>query len=266
MRLIPLESPVDVAQWAAQYIIHQINTFQPTVERPFILGLPTGGTPLSTYKCLIQEYKAGNVSFKNVVTFNMDEYVGLSTEHPESYHSFMFNNFFSHIDIPSKNINLLDGNAVDLVAECSRYEDKIASLGGIHLFMGGVGIDGHIAFNEPYSSLSSLTRCITLTKSTRAVNSRFFNNNIVHVPKQALTIGVGTLLSAQEVMILAVGENKAKAIKEAVEGSVNHVWTVSALQLHNNCTFVVDTSAMQELQVETIDYFKEVEYSVLSQS
>ena len=174
MRLIPLNSAQDVGLWSARHIVNCINKFEPTAERPFVLGLPTGGTPLSTYQRLIELYKEGEVSFKHVVTFNMDEYIGIPSDHPESYRTFMYNNFFNHIDIQEENINLLNGNTTDHAAECQRYEDKIKSYGKINLFMGGVGNDGHIAFNEPASSLSSRTRIKTLTEDTRIANSRFF--------------------------------------------------------------------------------------------
>ena len=155
MRLIIENTPKEVAQWAANYIIEQIKNKEQYTSSPFVLGLPTGSTPLETYKELIRRHKAGDVSFRNVITFNMDEYVGLPEEHPESYHSFMWNNFFSHIDIKPENVNILDGNAEDLVKECADYEARIVEAGGIDLFMGGVGEDGHIAFNEPFSSLTS---------------------------------------------------------------------------------------------------------------
>ena len=147
MRLIIEPSYDQLSRWAGNYVAAQINAFNPTAERPFVLGCPTGSSPLGMYRRLIELYKEGKVSFKNVVTFNMDEYVGLPEEHPESYHSFMWNNFFSHIDIPAENVNILDGHAADVTAECQRFEDKIKSYGGIDLFMGGVGPDGHIAFN-----------------------------------------------------------------------------------------------------------------------
>ena len=201
MRLIPLSNAADVGLWSARHIVNRINAFKPTAERPFVLGLPTGGTPLQTYKRLIELHKAGEISFKNVVTFNMDEYIGLPEEHPESYHSFMYNNFFNHVDIPRENINLLNGNAPDVDTECRRYEEKIKSYGRINLFMGGVGNDGHIAFNEPASSLASRTRIKTLTEETRIANSRFFDGDMTKVPKYALTVGVGTLLDAEEVMM-----------------------------------------------------------------
>ncbi|MCQ1060542.1 glucosamine-6-phosphate deaminase [Photobacterium sp. DNB23_23_1] len=259
MRLIPLQNAEQVGKWAARHIAQKINAFKPTEARPFVLGLPTGGTPLSTYKALIELYNAGEVSFKHVVTFNMDEYVGINPDHPESYRSFMYNNFFNYVDIQEENINLLDGLADDIDAHCAAYEEKIKSYGKINLFMGGVGIDGHIAFNEPASSLSSRTRIKTLTEDTRIANSRFFEGDINQVPKYALTIGVATLLDAEEVMILSLGHNKALALQMAVEGSVNHMWTVTALQLHRQAIIVADEPAQQELKVKTVKYFTELE-------
>ncbi|MEG1187838.1 MAG: glucosamine-6-phosphate deaminase, partial [Bacteroidales bacterium] len=153
MRLIIQPDYQNISRWSANYVASKINQFAPTAERPFVLGLPTGSSPLGMYKELIKLYQAGKVSFKNVITFNMDEYVGLPKEHPESYHSFMWNNFFSHIDINAENVNILNGNAENPEAECERYEDKIKAVGGIDLFLGGIGPDGHIAFNEPCSSL-----------------------------------------------------------------------------------------------------------------
>lgn len=262
MRLVPLDNADQVSQWSARYIANKINAFQPTAEKPFVLGLPTGGTPQKTYQELIKLYQAGEVSFKHVVTFNMDEYVGLPPEHPESYHAFMHRNFFDHIDIQPQNINLLNGMAEDVDAECERYEAKMKSYGKVHLFMGGVGVDGHIAFNEPASSLSSRTRIKTLTEDTLIANSRFFNNDINQVPKFALTVGVGTLLDAEEVLILVTGYNKALALQACVEGAVNHLWTISALQLHRRAVVVCDEPATQELKVKTVKYFKQLEQHI----
>ncbi len=256
MRLIPLTTSDQVGHWAANYIINRINTFQPAANRPFVLGLPTGGTPLHTYQHLINMYQEGKVSFKHVVTFNMDEYVGLAKDHPESYHSFMHRNLFNHIDILAENINMLDGNATDYDAECYQYEQKIRAAGKIHLFMGGVGNDGHIAFNEPASSLSSRTRIKTLTSETRQANSRFFENDISKVPKYALTVGTGTLMDAEEVMILVTGQAKARALQAAVEGSVNHMWTISCLQFHPSAIIVCDEPSTMELKVKTVNYFR----------
>ena len=259
MRLIIQESYGKMSQWAAAYIVKRINEFKPTAERPFVLGLPTGSTPIGTYKELIHLNKIGKVSFQNVVTFNMDEYIGIPEDHPESYHTFMWSNFFSHIDIKPENVNILNGNAPDLEAECAAYEAKIASVGGIDLFMGGIGPDGHIAFNEPGSSLSSRTRVKSLTTDTIIANSRFFNNDINQVPKQALTVGVATIMDADEVLILANGHNKARALAHAVEGSVNHMWTISVLQMHPKGIIICDDAATVELKVGTVNYFKDIE-------
>ncbi len=265
MRLLPLANAKDVGIWSAQYIISKINAFKPTAERPFLLGLPTGGTPLATYQALIELFKAGKVSFKHVVTFNMDEYVGIPSNHPQSYYTFMHENFFNHIDIQEENINMLNGNAEDVHAECQRYEDKIKSYGKIHLFMGGVGNDGHIAFNEPASSLASRTRIKTLTPETRSANSRFFNNDVEQVPKFALTVGVATLLDAEELMILATGANKALAVQAAVEGAVNHMWTISCVQMHPKALIVCDEGSTLELKVKTLKYFRQLESDIISE-
>lgn len=259
MRLIIKDNASDIAKWAAAHIVRRIKEKAGHTSAPFVLGLPTGSTPIETYKELIRMYKAGEVSFRNVITFNMDEYVGLPEEHPESYHSFMRHNFFEHIDIPADNINILNGNAEDLAAECEAYEKKIVAAGGIDLFMGGIGEDGHIAFNEPFSSLSSRTRVKTLTQDTIIVNSRFFGGDISLVPKQALTVGVATITDAREVMILATGHKKARAVKEAVEGSYNHCWTVTALQVHPHGILLCDEPAVGELKVNTYRYFKDIE-------
>lgn len=259
MRLIIQPDYEAISAWVATYIADKINSFSPTVNRPFVLGLPTGSTPLGTYKKLVELNKTGYVSFKNVLTFNMDEYVGISKNHPQSYHSFMWDNFFTHIDILQENVNILNGNATDLEAECQAYEDKIKAVGGIQLFLGGIGADGHIAFNEPGSSLHSRTRIKTLTQDTIIANSRFFDNDVNKVPKTALTVGVGTVMDAHEVLIIVNGHNKALALHQAVEGSVNHLWTITALQLHPKGIIVCDESATSELKVGTYRYFKEIE-------
>ena len=211
------------------------------------------------YRALIELNKQGKVSFANVVTFNMDEYCGLPQDHPESYHSFMWTNFFSHIDIKRENVNILDGNAEDLEAECRRFEDKIKSYGGIDLFMGGVGPDGHIAFNEPGSSLNSRTRQKTLTHDTVIANSRFFGGDLNAVPKTALTVGVGTIMDARSVMLLVNGHNKARALKHGVEGGISQMWTISALQLHPQAIIVADEDACDELKLSTYRYFRDIE-------
>lgn len=259
MRLIIQPDYQTISQWAANYVAAKINKAQPTAQKPFILGLPTGSSPLGMYKALIDLNKQGVVSFKHVVTFNMDEYVGLPQGHSESYYSFMWNNFFSHVDIVRENVNILNGNAANLEEECARYEAKIASYGGIDLFLGGIGPDGHIAFNEPGSSLNSRTRVKTLTTDTIIANSRFFDNDVNKVPKTSLTVGVGTVLSAKEVLIIVNGHNKARALYHAVEGAISQMWTISALQMHEHGIIVCDDAATAELKVGTYRYFKDIE-------
>jgi len=259
MRVIIQENYDRLSAWAANYIVNKIKAYNPTPENPFVLGLPTGSSPLGTYRELVSMYRKGMVSFKNVITFNMDEYVGIPEDHPQSYHFFMQENFFRHVDIAAENVHILNGNATDPVAECDDYEAKIQKSGGIHLFMGGVGPDGHIAFNEPGSSLASRTRIKTLTTDTLLANARFFDNDIAQVPKTALTVGIGTIMDAREVLILVNGHGKARALYHAVEGSVSHMWTVTALQMHPKAIIVCDESATAELKTETVRYFKDIE-------
>ncbi len=259
MRVIIQPTYELVSKWSANYVAKRINEFKPNKDKPFVLGLPTGSSPLGMYKELINLNKKGKVSFKFVTTFNMDEYVNIPQDHPESYHSFMWNNFFGHIDIQKENVNILNGNAPNLEAECASYEEKIKKAGGVELFIGGIGPDGHIAFNEPGSSLASRTRVMTLTYDTILANSRFFDNDINKVPKTALTVGVGTVMDAREVLIIVNGYKKARALRHAVEEGVNHIWTVSALQLHPEGIIVCDEEATVELKVGTVKYFKDVE-------
>ena len=259
MRIVIQPDYESLSKWVANYVVDKINQFKPAKDKPFILGLPTGSSPLGTYRELIQMHKAGKISFKNVVTFNMDEYVGLAEDHPESYHYFMWHNFFDHIDIDPKNVNILNGNAKDLEKECDQYEEKIKRMGGINLFLGGIGPDGHIAFNEPGSSLASRTRVKTLSYDTILANSRFFENDIKKVPKTALTVGVGTVMDAREVLIIISGFGKARALRMVVEGGISHMWTVSMLQMHPKGLIACDDASTMELQVETVKYFKDIE-------
>lgn len=259
MRVIIQPDYQKISDWTANYIVEKINKFNPTADKMFVLGLPTGGTPVGTYKALVKMHKEGKVSFKNVITFNMDEYVGIPESHPESYHSFMKTNLFDHIDIKPENINILNGNAADLEAECENYEKKIKAAGGIHLFMGGIGPDGHIAFNEPGSSLTSRTRIKTLTQNTIIANARFFDGDLNQVPKTALTVGVGTVMDSEEVLIIVNGYNKAIALQHAIEEGINHMWTISALQMHRKGIIVCDEDATAELKVGTYKYFKDIE-------
>jgi glucosamine-6-phosphate deaminase len=259
MRVIIQPNYELVSKWAANYVAKRINEFGPAESKPFVLGLPTGSSPMGMYKELIRIYEAKKVTFKNVITFNMDEYVKIPEDHPESYHSFMWNNFFSHVDVQKENVNILDGDAKDLTAECEQFEKKMKQVGGVELFIGGIGPDGHIAFNEPGSSLASRTRVKTLTQDTIIANSRFFGGDVNKVPKTALTVGVGTVMDAREVMVIVNGHNKARALRHAIEGAVNHLWTISALQLHPKGIIVCDEDATVELKYGTVKYFKDIE-------
>ena len=175
----------------------------------------------------------------------------------------MMENFFDHIDIDRKHIHILNGLAPDLEKECRLYEEAIAAEGGIELFLGGMGNDGHIAFNEPGSSLRSRTRIKILTDETRVANSRFFDDDISKVPSTALTVGVGTVMDSREVIIIVNGSAKARALQAVVEGGISHMWTVSTLQMHQRAIIVCDEEATEELRVKTVKYFKDIEQGTL---
>ena len=230
MRVI-IEPDYDkMSKWAADYVAKRIVEAKPTAEKPFKLGCPTGSSPLGLYKELIKKYEAGELSFENVITFNMDEYV-----------------------------HILNGNAPDLLKECEDYEKAIEEAGGIDLFMGGVGPDGHLAFNEPGSSLTSKTRIKTLTTDTIIANSRFFDGDLSQVPTQALTVGIGTVMAAKEVLLVCNGHHKARALKHIIDGDISHKWTASMLQMHPKAIVVCDEAACDELTVGTYKYYLDKE-------
>lgn len=256
MRVVIQNDYQKMSVWAARHIAEAINARN---GKRFVLGLPTGSSPLGTYKELIRMCKNKEVSFANVVTFNMDEYVGLPRDHEQSYWHFMWSNFFDHIDIKKENVHILNGMAPDLEEECANYEKQMREVGGIDLFLGGIGVDGHMAFNEPFSSLASRTRVKTLTYDTKVVNSRFFDYDIANVPSTALTVGVQTVTDAREVMILINGHSKARALQAAIEGGVSQSWTCSAIQLHPNAIVVCDEPACGEIKVDTYRYFCDIE-------
>jgi glucosamine-6-phosphate deaminase len=259
MRIVIHKNHEEASRWAASYIAGRINDYGKTPDKPFVLGLPTGSSPLLIYREFIRLNREGKLSFANVHTFNMDEYAGLPHDHPQSYHYYMTENLFKHIDIDLANTHLLDGMAKDPLEECSRYEEAIAQKGGIELFLGGMGSDGHIAFNEPGSSLQSRTRVKTLTPETKVANARFFGGDISKVPSTALTVGVGTVMDAREVLIIASGRNKARALRAVVEDGISHMWTLSCLQMHHRAIIVCDEDATDELKVGTVRYFKDQE-------
>ncbi len=258
MRVVIQENYEKMCRWAADYIAKKINGHRG--DRPFVLGLPTGSSPIGVYRELIKKNRAGELSFANVITFNMDEYVGLPHEHDQSYWYFMHDNFFDHlVDMKPENINILNGMTDDPEGECARYEAKIAACGGIDLFMGGIGVDGHLAFNEPFTSLTSRTGVRALTTDTRIVNSRFFGGDPEKVPAYALSVGIGTVTDSREVLILINGHNKARALAKSVEGNISQKWTCSALQTHNGAIIACDEAACGELTVDTYKYFLDIE-------
>lgn len=217
-----------------------------------VLGLATGSTPVGLYKELIRMHKEEGLDFSKVTTFNLDEYVGLPPEHDQSYHYFMWENLFKHINIDPRNVHIPQGMAEDVDRFCEWYENRIKEVGGIDLQILGIGSNGHIAFNEPGSSLGSRTRIKTLKESTRRDNARFFNS-IDEVPKYAITMGIGTIMEAREIILLASGKNKADALKKTVEGPITAMCPASVLQLHRKATIIADEEAASLLDRELIE-------------
>jgi len=211
-----------------------------------VLGLATGSTPLGVYKELIRIHKDEDLDFSLVQTFNLDEYVGISREHDQSYYYFMKKNLFDHVNIHPNSIHIPDGMASDIEQECLEYEKQIIEAGGIDLQILGIGSNGHIAFNEPFSSLGSRTRIKTLTEKTRQDNARFFES-MDEVPKYAITMGVGTIMESRSIILLAAGSNKAWAIKNTVEGPITAKVPATIVQIHRHATVLVDRNAASEL-------------------
>lgn len=218
-----------------------------------VLGLATGSTPIGTYKELIRMYKEGELDFSKVITFNLDEYVGLPPTHEQSYYHFMHENLFNSININPANIHVPSGVVKDFERYCRWYEDEIKKVGGIDLQVLGIGSDGHIGFNEPGSSLASRTRIVTLTEETIRDNARFFERES-DVPRFAITMGVGTIMEAKHCLLLANGAKKADPVAALVEGPITSQVTASALQMHPNATVIVDSAAASKLK--RIDYYK----------
>ncbi|HEX7260235.1 MAG TPA: glucosamine-6-phosphate deaminase [Luteolibacter sp.] len=214
-----------------------------------VLGLATGSTPLSLYQTLISM----DLDWSRVTTFNLDEYIGLPREHPQSYHSFMWENLFRHVNIAKENVHIPDGNAGDIPKSCQEYENQIKAAGGIDLQVLGIGTDGHIGFNEPTSSLASRTRIKTLTQQTCKDNARFFGSE-ADVPHHVITMGIGTIMEARQNLLLAFGPNKARAIAEAVEGPVTSLNPASVLQMHPTVKVCLDEPAAGELK--RADYYR----------
>jgi glucosamine-6-phosphate deaminase len=242
----------EMSKAAAQEVVDVLNA-KPNA----VLGMATGSTPLGVYQELVKMHRRGEVDFSHVTTFNLDEYVGLPITHEQSYHRFMHENFFRHINIPAQNIHIPSGTTTNYRAFCDWYEKRIVECGGIDLQIVGIGSDGHIAFNEPGSSLSSRTRLKTLAKQTIDDNARFFERR-EDVPIYAITMGVGTIMEARQILLLANGEKKADAVAAAVEGSVTAMITASALQMHPNTKAFLDESAASKLKMR--DYYDWIQF------
>src|SRR5688572_8771483 len=243
MEVVVQKTPAEMSKAAAQEVAEVLNA-KPNA----VLGMATGSTPLGLYKELVRLHKAGELDFSHVTTFNLDEYVGLPITHPQSYHHFMHEHFFRHVNIPPNNIHIPSGTTNNYRAFCAWYEQRIAEAGGIDLQILGIGSDGHIAFNEPGSSLNSRTRLKTLARQTIDDNARFFARR-EDVPIYAITMGVGTILEARHLVLLASGKNKAEAVAQMVEGPVTAMITASALQLHPTARVYLDDAAASNLKM-----------------
>jgi len=237
MNVLVFENEEQIGIAAGNYMCGQV------LQKPdSVLGLATGSTPLKPYSQMIDLYKKGVVDFSKVTTFNLDEYVHLDVNDKNSYHSFMHENLFNHINIPEKSIHFLDGNAEDLNKECEEYEERIKKAGGIDIQLLGIGSNGHIAFNEPSDCFQRWSHVVNLKESTVKDNSRFFKS-IEEVPTQAVTMGIGSIMQAKKILIIAIGENKAKAIKQLINGNVTPQCPASVLQFHTDVTLMLDKGA-----------------------
>ena len=246
---IVIQPTAEAASIVAAKIIAQLVRHKPDA----VLGLATGSTPLAMYRELVRMHREDGLDFSRVRTFNLDEYVGLPREHPQTYHAFMRENLFRHINVARENIHIPNGRAKDVPAECVAYEAAIRAAGGIDLQVLGIGTDGHIGFNEPSSSLASRTRIKTLTARTRSDNARFFGS-AEEVPIHVITMGVGTIMDARQVLLMAFGENKAKAVADAVEGPVMAMNPASILQMHPVAKCLIDEPAATKLS--RVEYYR----------
>ena len=239
-----------IASKAAGRVVARLVKEKPNA----VIGLATGSTPLMLYRELIRLHKEEGLDFSEVTTFNLDEYIGLEKDHPQSYYTFMWDNLFSQINIKPENVYLPDGMAQDVPASCAEYERKIVAAEGIDLQVLGIGSDGHVGFNEPTSSFASRTRIKTLTQQTVADNARFFDGDESLVPHHCITMGIGTIMDARMNLMLAFGEGKAEAIADMVEGPVAAIMPASILQHHPSAKVFIDDAAASTLQRS--DYYR----------
>ncbi len=251
MKIIIQENYEQMSKATAQEVADILNA-KPNA----VLGMATGSTPLGVYQELVRMHRNDGLDFSRVTTFNLDEYVGLTPDHEQSYHYFMHENFFKHVNVSAQNIYIPSGTTSNYRAFCAWYEKRIEECGGVDVQILGIGSDGHIAFNEPTSSLSSRTRLKTLARPTIEDNARFFDKP-EDVPIYAITMGVGTILESKHLLLLANGKNKADAVAKLIEGPVTSMITASALQLHKSANVYIDTDAAADLQMR--DYYEWVQ-------
>jgi glucosamine-6-phosphate deaminase len=261
MRLLIVDDVPQITEWIAGNFRDRLIEFNPSEDVHFVVGLPVGSSAASVYDKLIQYHNQGEISFKYVTAFVIDEYVGLYREHPSTQHSRMWRDLFSKVDIDPANVHILDGNATDWMAECVSFEAKIAEEGGLDFMFMGSGADGHVARNEPGSSQTSRTRVKTLAYKTIQELKPYFQRTskddyFSGVPTKCLTMGLGTLHEAREMIIMFSGKAQAVCLSNAIEKGMNHMWPVSVFQSHKNCTFLCDEGATAELKVKTVHYFK----------
>ncbi|MCL1057560.1 glucosamine-6-phosphate deaminase [Shewanella gelidimarina] len=251
MQIVILKDSAAVAAYGANIFIKQLHK-----KSDSVLGLATGSTPVSLYQQLIEATKVGQISFAHTTTFNLDEYLGLAGTHPQSYRYFMKQQLFDHIDIDQANTHVPPGDAANPITACHGYEAQISAAGGVDIQLLGIGRNGHIGFNEPSSGLMSRTRVKTLTKATIDDNARFFETD-EYQPHLSITMGIGTIMDAKKVVLLATGANKAEAIKATVEGPLTAACPASALQMHQDVVLVIDEAAASSLS--DCDFYKHIE-------
>lgn len=250
MEVVILETPEEIARVGADAIAQHV-----AADPEAVLGLATGSSPLLIYRELAARVGRGELSLARCRAFLLDEYVGLPADHPQSYRTVIRRELVDHVDLDPARVSGPDGTADDLPAECAAYEAAIAGAGGVHVQLLGIGTTGHVAFNEPGSSLASRTRIKTLTAQTRRDNARFFDGDLDAVPTHCLTQGIGTILDARHLVLVALGRAKAEAVHQMVEGPVSALWPASALQLHPHVTVLLDPAAASRLQLG--DYYRE---------
>lgn len=241
MKIVKVRDYEEMSQAACKIILDKVKE-----KKHLVLGLATGSTPEGLYRCMIHAYKEGKISFQHIVTFNLDEYLNLDQNHPNSYHYYMKKKFFNHVDIPKKNIHLLDGMATNYIQEYQQYDEKIRRAGNIDIQVLGLGVNGHIGFNEPGTSFISRTHVVHLDPTTRKTNSKFFRD-IQDVPKKAITMGIANIMESKEILLLVSGKKKELALARLINGEISEQFPASILKKHQNVTIIADCAALSKM-------------------